>query len=70
MKGQCTDATIRTEKCGRLMRGSEKAAAVNTKEVTGRQDREARGWWERKRGDGRRWKHEYDLHLKIYPSVS
>lgn len=31
MRGQCTGATIRREKCGGLMRGSEKAAAAYTK---------------------------------------
>lgn len=67
MRGQCTGATIRREKCGGLMRGYEKAAAAynwleerigkwerRSGEEDGRSGREVmRGYWgcERKDGD-------------------
>lgn len=38
MRGQCTGASIRREKCGALIRGSEKAAAAYTKGLSGRED--------------------------------
>lgn len=43
MRGQCTGAPVRGEKCEGLMRGSEKAAAAYTKLLSRREDRKVEG---------------------------
>lgn len=42
MTGQCTGATVRNDKCEGLMRGTEKAAAAYTEELSGRLYRKVR----------------------------